>query len=88
MMNKYIEDTKPWILWKEKSMNSLNSFIWSLLEGIRVVAICVYPFMPGTAEKILAQLNRPLDKLGDLVFSLQDFTINKESPLFPRIDVD
>lgn len=53
VMNKYIEDTKPWNLKKEGKIEELKHFIWSLIQGIRIVAVYIYPFMPQISRKIL-----------------------------------
>lgn len=50
-MNKYIEETAPWELAKKKK-NSLNGVIYNLLEGLRIVSLLIYPFLPETSEKI------------------------------------
>jgi len=72
MANKHIEDTKPWNLAKENKSEELKSFILLLVEVIRGTAKNIYPFMPKTAESIMAQIGRD--------------EINKGKPLFPRID--
>lgn len=90
VINKYIEDTKPWALWKDKKVKEITNFLYSLLEGIRIVSIYLYPAIPDAAKSIHRQLGL------DETFSLKDtgwgkiksFSIKKESPLFPRIDVD
>ena len=90
VMNKYIEDTKPWVLWKEKKIDRIKDFIYFLLEGIRIVAIYIYPFMPVTSGAILRQLGKtgPFT-LNDACWGEQNgYTVTKEKPLFPRIDVD
>lgn len=97
VMNKYIEETKPWELKKSRQDSHLHHFIWSLLQGINIVAAYVYPVMPQTAENIFRQLGGP----GSIERLLQDglekntiwrgdavFKIRKENPLFPRIDVN
>lgn len=73
MANKYIEDTKPWNLAKEKKREELKAFICLLVELIREVAKAILPFMPQTAQAIMQQIGT--DK------------IKKGRPLFPRIDV-
>ena len=91
VMNKYIEDTKPWILKKEAKEEELKEFLYSLLEGIRVVAVHLYPFMPKTAAAINNRLGLKKEKflLANREWGLQkSFHTKKESPLFPRIDVD
>lgn len=73
--NKFIEDTKPWVLFKEKNINQLNTFIFVLYYVIGKIQENLYPFMPETAEKIKQQFGAG--------------RINKDKPLFPRIeDVD
>ena len=90
-INKYIEDTKPWVLAKDKKTGQLKEFLYALLEGIRIVALYLYPFMPRTAGSINRQLGLEADKY-DLKDSgwgkIKGFSIKKEPPLFPRIDVD
>jgi len=73
MVNKYIEDTRPWILAKEDKKDELAAFIRLLIEAIRGVAESIAPFMPQTSESIIQQLG--------------DDKINKGKPLFPRIDI-
>ena len=91
IMNKYIEDTKPWVLWKEKKTKEIGEFLYQLCEGIRIVALYIYPVMPKVSESIYRQLG-----VKSKSFSLKEgswskklsFSIKKEPPLFPRIDVD
>lgn len=97
IMNKYIEDMKPWILWKEKDIEKLCSFLWSLLEGIRIVSVYIFPFMPRTACSIAGQLGCRLDesrisldmsKDYNVYWTRKSFETKKGLPLFPRIDVN
>ena len=88
MMNKFIEDEKPWILWNEKQFDKLKWFLFSLLEGIRIVAIYIYPFMPQTAVNIFRQLGLATDKpliLKNTIWQSAGFSVKKDFPLFPRI---
>jgi len=73
--NKFIEDTKPWVLFKEKKDEQLKDFIFVLAHVIEKVSFSLSPFMPETSEKITEQLNPQ--------------RVKKSKPLFPRIeDVD
>lgn len=90
-MNKYIEDKKPWVLWKDKKEQELKEFLYSLLEGIRIVSLHLSPFIPQTSQSINRQLGLKAGdlSLGDREWSIKgNFNTKKESPLFPRIDVD
>ena len=91
VMNKYIEDKKPWVLWKEGKENEIKNFLYALLEGIRIISLYLYPFIPDTAGIINRQLGLKISdySLEDTSWAkLKGFQTKKESPLFPRIDVD
>ena len=88
VMNKFIEDKKPWLLFKEKRLDELEQFIWSLLEGIRITAVLISPVMPQTSQAIFRQLGREFKPEGFTVWLKGDFSVKKEAPLFPRIDLD
>ncbi len=92
VMNKFIEDTKPWALWKEKKQDELAWFMRSLVEGIKIVAVLISPVMPDTAFSIFRQIGSPREKTGlkieDARWTSAEYRISKEAPLFPRIDVD
>lgn len=92
--NKYIDEIKPWVLAKDETQkNTLANFLYSLVEILRVVSILIYPFMPSTPKKILAQFN-----LDESYINLQDakkfgvlsknIHAIKSELLFPRIDID
>ncbi|OQX82076.1 MAG: methionine--tRNA ligase [Candidatus Omnitrophica bacterium 4484_70.1] len=87
LMNKYIEDKKPWIMWREKRIDELSYFLSSLLEGIRIVAVYIYPFMPSTSLSILSQLGEKKEELSleDAKWRMRGFLVKKGLPLFPRI---
>ncbi|MDD5195610.1 MAG: methionine--tRNA ligase [Candidatus Omnitrophica bacterium] len=90
VMNKYIEDKKPWAMWKEKKEDDVRSFLAVLFEGIRIVAFYLYPFIPYSSASILRQVGiKKVDyNLTAAKWSGRlTFSISRESPLFPRIDV-
>ncbi len=92
--NKYIDTASPWALAKEEKKDELATVMYALAETIRIIAVLISPFMPETAEKILAQLG--IEKRVDEL-TLEDLTawgkikpgtrLTKEKPLFPRIIV-
>jgi methionyl-tRNA synthetase len=65
--NKYIDETMPWSLAKDPAQKErLSAVLYNLCECIYTGACLLYPFMPETSEKILAQLSLdplPLDAL-------------------------
>ncbi|MGN1204866.1 MAG: methionine--tRNA ligase subunit beta, partial [Lachnospiraceae bacterium] len=71
--NKYIDETQPWVLAKEEEKKDrLSTVLYNLVESIAIGASLLSPFMPETAEKIVAQLNT----------SLRDFTKLTEFGLY------
>ncbi len=72
MANKYIEQTKPWNLARERKDAELKAFLGLLVKVIREVTVMISAFMPDTAASIEAQLG--------------EARVAKGNPLFPRID--
>ncbi len=55
--NKYIDETCPWILAKDESKKDrLSEVLYNLLLSLETGAKLLKPFMPETAEKILAEV--------------------------------
>jgi methionyl-tRNA synthetase len=90
--NKFIEETRPWELAKKKEEDRLQGFIYNLAEILRIVTVCIYPFMPNFAYKLWQQLGQK-EKISEAKFSeiyqwglsLPGTRIQKDSPPFPRI---
>ena len=92
--NKYIDQTAPWILGKDEAQKPrLATVLYNLLESIRVTAVLLTPFMPGTSPKIFKQIGAGEDirdwesakKFGLLP---ADVRVSKGDTLFPRIDLE
>ena len=65
--NKYIDETMPWALAKDEAQQErLAEVLYNLTEAITIGASLLHSFLPGTAEKIVAQLNTQLRSLEDL----------------------
>ena len=59
-LNKYIDETMPWSLAKEEDKKDrLGTVLYNLIEGIRICANMLYPFIPESADKIMGQLTHP-----------------------------
>lgn len=89
--NKYIDETAPWILAKDESQQErLGTIMYNLIEGLRVIALLITPFMPHSGKSILKTLavesiERPLAD-GIAWGVLEPGTrVEKAPPLFPRI---
>ena len=88
--NKYIDETAPWVLAKsEDSRSRLGTVLYNLLESIRFAAVSIKPFLPETADRILAQLNtedgglESLESFGALVPGSR---VGAGEILFARLD--
>lgn len=59
--NKYIDETMPWALAKDEAQRErLAEVLYNLTESIVIGASLLHPFLPETAEKIVAQLGTKL----------------------------
>jgi methionyl-tRNA synthetase len=92
--NKYIVSQEPWVLAKDPANKSrLEAIMYHLLESLRVIAILIVPFMPGTAKKIMVQIGIPDEE--SLNFShIKTWgglepggALQKADALFPRIEI-
>ena len=92
--NKYIDENAPWALAKDMEANGprLAAVLYNLLETVRLCAVLLTPFMPGSCEKIFDQTGAPQEgrtwesaaSWGVLPAGVQ---VRKGENLFPRIDL-
>src|SRR5262249_537333 len=96
--NKYVEDTKPWALFKSDPEASRN-VLYELAEILRIVSILLKPFLPRSAETIYRSFNfSPAwesvryehaatwpGRSEDLAVT-EALRTGKVAPLFPRIE--
>ena len=90
--NQYVDQTAPFKLAKDPAQaQRLDEVLYNLAETCRVLAVLLWPFLPGTATKIYAQLGLTgsPDKLDAATWGgLQPGqVIGEPAPLFPRKDV-
>ncbi len=91
--NKYIDETMPWALAKDESKKDrLATVLYNLVESISIGASLLEPFMPETAEKILAQLGarkRSLEVMNMFgLYQSGNKVTDKPEILFARLDVN
>jgi methionyl-tRNA synthetase len=94
--NKYIDETTPWVLAKDKAKkDELGTVLYNLLESLRIIAIALKPFLIDAPEKIWQQLGIKEDieeqsweqvkEWGGLEAGIK---VNSGDPIFPRIDIE
>jgi methionyl-tRNA synthetase len=94
-LNRYVDQSAPWVLYKEKETRRLQAVMYILLEGLRKIALHLWPVMPSAAQKILGQLGVEFDPesidLSGEAAHWQGLTpgiiVAKKSNLFPRVDL-
>ncbi|OBR91754.1 methionine--tRNA ligase [Clostridium sp. 001] len=90
--NKYIDETTPWILAKDEAKKDrLGTVLYNLLESLRIISVCVSPYLPETSTKMYKQLNTNVvswDSIASFNGTKAGTKISKGELLFPRIDVD
>lgn len=91
--NKYIDETMPWALAKDENRRDrLATVLYNLVESISIGASLLEPFMPETAEKILAQLGarkRSLEVMNMFgLYQSGNKVTDKPEILFARLDVN
>ena len=90
--NKYIDETEPWVLAKDPAKaDRLATVLYNLTESIVIGASLLEPYMPGTAEKIAAQLNTSLSSFEECTtfggYISGSKVTEKPEILFARLDV-
>ena len=94
-VNKYIDETTPWVLAKDESnKDKLANVMYTLAESLRIIGILIKPAMPNTSKAIFEQLSIKDNNLliwdSAKTFGLlpKDLSITKGNVIFPRIDIE
>jgi methionyl-tRNA synthetase len=86
--NRYVEETAPWKLAKEKKDEELDAVLASLVRVVARLAIMATPFIPAKADEVWNALGgggpKPvrIDELAGL--SVAGQRVSKPTPLFPK----
>ena len=58
-LNRFVTQAEPWTLAKDDAQaERLDSVLYTLAEGLRVVSVLLYPWMPDSVKRLLAALGR------------------------------
>jgi methionyl-tRNA synthetase len=90
VLNKMIEDDKPWALAKVGDAAGLATHLATLLTGLWYVANLVEPCMPTVSDRLLEAIRRPQVVWSDLAWRGPGSELPEASStvLFPRIQPD
>ncbi len=91
--NRYVEENVPWTLAKKNDLGRLATVMYNLAEALRLIALHLYPVVPGTAQKVwncIGMDNRLSEVMLDDELSWgrlgTEMPICPGGQLFPRID--
>ena len=88
--NKYIDETMPWALAKDEAKKDrLETVLYNLIESIKAGAQLLAPYMPETADKILAQLgDGKVTEKPEILFARLDLeeVMKKVEELHPPVE--
>jgi methionyl-tRNA synthetase len=90
-LNALVEERAPWKLAKEEGAErALDQTLYSLAEGLRIVAIMLWPYMPGSCERALGALGQDPGAVSLAAArwgsGADGATVSSEGPLFPRVE--
>ncbi len=90
--NKYIDETKPWLLAKDEGKKGeLANVLSNLVEGIRTATVLLTPFIPDTADKIASvysfeAADSSLESISGFLYPCMGRKLGEAEILFARID--
>jgi methionyl-tRNA synthetase len=91
LLNRYVQEEQPWKLSKDEAeAERLDGILYTLAEGLRVVSVLLHPFMPESAERLLAALGREDLSLERARFGAVSggATVGDVGQLFPRVEAE
>jgi len=88
-LNRYLQDEAPWQLAKDPAQaDRLDEVLAGVAEGLRVVSVLLHPWMPETAERLLAALGREDRSLENAQFGsgAGGAQVSELGQLFPKVE--
>ncbi len=88
-LNRFVQDREPWKLARDPERAAeLDRVLYGLAEGLRVVSILLHPYMPETAERLLAALGREDRSLEAARYGSAEggARIGDPGQLFPKVE--
>jgi methionyl-tRNA synthetase len=84
--NQYVEERAPWKLAADESAaEQLDSVLATLCEALRALTVLLAPWLPASAEKLLAALGATDDSYAAAPFGRGSLgAIEKIDPMFPK----
>ncbi|MGA2320158.1 MAG: methionine--tRNA ligase [Solirubrobacteraceae bacterium] len=85
-LNRYVEEQSPWQLAKDPARREdLDRVLRTLAEGLRAVTVLLWPYLPESAERLLAALGASELSLAGARFGAGRIAeVSPIEPLFPK----
>ena len=85
-LNRYVEEQAPWQLAKDpERAGELDRVLATLVEGLRALAVLLWPYLPASAERLLGALGAPdLSLAGAELGAGAIERVHKIDSLFPK----
>ncbi len=94
-LNKYVDTAQPWALNKANDTERLGTVMYTLLEGMRKVAVNLWPIMPDASLKMLSQLGLDASAPVSIGAEADDWgllpvetELATASNIFPRVELE
>jgi methionyl-tRNA synthetase len=88
-LNQYLQDEQPWKLAKDEAQaERVESILYGVAEGLRVVSVLLHPFMPDKTAAVLEAFGQPSVEIRAARFGAVGggAEVGELQPLFPRIE--
>ncbi len=95
-MNKYVDETAPWLLVKDKEKKERLATVMNfLVQSLYKVAVLTAPYMPTASQKIWNQLGfsndiskASLDSVDSWNLLNEGHKLGNAEPIFPRLEIE
>jgi len=85
-LNRYVEEGRPWELAKDEGRaGDLDRVLYNLAEGLRVVTLLLYAYVPQSAERLLDALGEGSREIAAFGSRGGGQRIERIPPLFPKL---
>jgi methionyl-tRNA synthetase len=86
-LNRYVEERRPWDLAKDEAKaGELDSVLYNLAEGLRVVTLLLHAYMPESTAKLLAALGEEERGLAEFGSRGGGVSVERIPALFPKLE--
>jgi methionyl-tRNA synthetase len=86
-LNQFVEERRPWDLAKDDARSAdLDTVLYSLAEGLRVVTLLLHPYVPESTERLLGALAEPGRELAAFGSRGGGQAVEKIPALFPKLE--